>query len=611
MSVPTDSLRKPESTAARTYVHAVTNAHAHRTRLRAVLRFEDRFGDLGAWNALPVSARMAASDIVRAFVAFAAVFESVAVDAIYVVQSSSKWGAHLAEREPVAASTFRTQATSLGFCEREAGKMWSKLAQICVIAGATTEALTSAEYVAARAQFHSAVVAKVGRAPKSLNAPLFGLDALMFHRGQGPRPHPRKRWAARSVPEIGWDRAEECAPVMVATMRRYLDQIGISLRVSSVDCIETTLRQFAGHLATTSDVVCVADIDRTHIEAYKTWLAARPGYRKNTNLSKTTIGMRMGHLSAFYQRIIEWDYPDIPARAPVYSSDRPIKDKPLPRFLDDGAAAKFLTAARNLPDEFGRLAIEMLSRTGMRKGELLDLTIDSVVQIGSAYWLRIPVGKLHNDRYVPLHPQLKTMIDTWLEHRPDWQDSPLLFTDRGRPIPGTRIDKAVQSAAAAAGIGHVHPHQLRHTLATQAINRGMSLEAIAALLGHKTMEMTMVYARIADRTVADQYFSVTEKVEALYSKHEPAVLPAEDEPAAMRKLRAEAHRRMLGNGYCARPVELDCHFESICESCTFFVTTIEFLPTLTRQRDDAADKGQIGRQKVFDGLIQRLDDTGT
>jgi uncharacterized protein DUF3644/integrase-like protein len=39
--------------------------------------------------------------------------------------------------------------------------------------------------------------------------------------------------------------------------------------------------------------------------------------------------------------------------------------------------------------------------------------------------------------------------------------------------------------AAAAGIGRVTPHQLRHTLATQAINRGMSLEAIAALLGHR------------------------------------------------------------------------------------------------------------------------------
>jgi integrase/recombinase XerD len=74
----------------------------------------------------------------------------------------------------------------------------------------------------------------------------------------------------------------------------------------------------------------------------------------------------------------------------------------------------------------------------------------------------------------------------------------------------------------------------------------------------------------------------------------------------MRKLRAEVHRRMLGNGHCARPVEMDCHFESIGESCTFFVTTIEFRPTLQAQRDDARDKGQIGRQKIFDGLLERL-----
>jgi hypothetical protein len=146
---------------------------------------------------------------------------------------------------------------------------------------------------------------------------------------------------------------------------------------------------------------------------------------------------------------------------------------------------------------------------------------------------------------------------------------------------------------------------LRHTLATQAINRGMSLEALAALLGHKSLSMTLVYARIADRTVADEYFAVTEKVEALYDA--PKALPAEDEGGEMAKLRREMDRRMLGNGYCARPVELDCHFESICESCTFFITTIEFKPTLERQRDDAAGKGQLGRQRIFEGLLGRLD----
>jgi len=90
----------------------------------------------------------------------------------------------------------------------------------------------------------------------------------------------------------------------------------------------------------------------------------------------------------------------------------------------------------------------------------------------------------------------------------------------------------------------------------------MSLDAIAALLGHKTLAMTMVYARIADKTVAEEYFAVTAKVEALYDQ--PHQLPSDDEGHEMRRLRAEMHRRMLGNGYCARPVDLDCHFESIC-----------------------------------------------
>lgn len=100
--------------------------------------------------------------------------------------------------------------------------------------------------------------------------------------------------------------------------------------------------------------------------------------------------------------------------------------------------------------------------------------------------------------------------------------------------------------------------------------------------------------------------SVTEKVEALYARRRE--LPADDEGAEMRKLRAKMHRRMLGNGHCARPVEMDCHFESICESCAFFVTTLEFRPPSERQRDNAAGKGQIGRQKV--STAAGLDRTG-
>jgi site-specific recombinase XerD len=326
-------------------------------------------------------------------------------------------------------------------------------------------------------------------------------------------------------------------------------------------------------------------------------------------LSKISLAEHLGCLRTCFERLTEWAGDDVPSRILVFAGDLPLRDDPLPRFLDDAAAAKLLQTARNDPDPFVRLAVEFLARTGLRKSEFLDLTVNAVVQIGSAYWLHVPVGKLRSDRYIPLHPQLKELLDAWLAARPATLRSKYLFIERGRRIAGQRVERAVAHVAATAGIGHVTPHQLRHTLATQAINRGMSLEAIAALLGHRSMRMTMVYAKIANRTVADEYFTVSEKVEALYNQ--PKALPADAEGGEMLKLRREMHQRMLGNGYCARPIGLDCHFESICESCTFFQTTIEFLPTLERQRDDAAAKGQVGRQRIFDGLLARLQENAS
>src|SRR6202022_449409 len=209
----------------------------------------------------------------------------------------------------------------------------------------------------------------------------------------------------------------------------------------------------------------------------------------------------------------------------------PVAEEPLPRFLDDAAFTKLLQATRADPDPFVRLCVEFLARTGLRKGEFLDLTVDSVVQIGAAYWLHVPLGKLRNDRYIPLHPQLKDLLDEWLARRPAGLRSRYLFVEHGQRIGHNRVDRAVAHVSASAGIGHVTPHQLRHTLATQAINRGMSLEAIAALLGHRSMRMTMVYAKIANRTVADEYFTVSEKVEALYNQ--PKQLPADAEGSEM------------------------------------------------------------------------------
>jgi hypothetical protein len=131
----------------------------------------------------------------------------------------------------------------------------------------------------------------------------------------------------------------------------------------------------------------------------------------------------------------------------------------------------------------------------------------------------------------------------------------------------------------------------------------MRLVAIAALLGHQKLEMTLIYAKIANRVVADEYAAVTAKIDALYGQ--PPALPADYETTGMARLRREAHARMLGNGLCTRPAELDCRLESACETCAYFRTGTQFLPVLVRQRDHARGHGQADRAALFDGLIQR------
>jgi len=417
--------------------------------------------------------------------------------------------------------------------------------------------------------------------------------------------------AAAPIPEPAgsqataeWVEIETVAPQVAATMRRYLGQVATFLAPRSVEVAENSLRQLARWLTTNTDIIAVADIRRDDIEDFKVWLAARPGVA-GKRLSSNTHRQRLRMVRAFFERIIEWDWPDSPPRNPVIGGDIPPRPEPLPKFLDDRDAAKLMAAARASTDPRDRLVVELLARTGMRASELADLEADAVVRIGDSYWLRIPLGKLRTDRYVPLHPQLVELLGAWTGANIDYirRHHRLVADDRG-PLDRHLIGRIVKRVGRSCDV-RVHPHQLRHTLATQAINRGMRLEAIAALLGHQSMEMTLIYARIADRVVADEYEAISAKIDALYGQE--LELPADYETSAMAKLRREAHARMLGNGLCTRPVELDCRMESACETCNYFQTTIEFKPTLLRQRDHAREHHQPDRAALFDQILTRLD----
>ena len=211
----------------------------------------------------------------------------------------------------------------------------------------------------------------------------------------------------------GWAQLEQAIPQITGPMRRYLEQVACVLRPGSVSGADLALRSFAAFLAeASSPVSSLTQVTRRHVEAFKPWLAARPGQNK-PRLTTATIAHRLGTLRMFFVRIEEWGWDEAPPRVPMFPGDLPRQDHPLPKALDDATAAKLLRAAQADRRMLVRVTVEMLLRTGLRVSEYTGLQADAVVLIGAGPWLHVPVGKLHEDRYLPLHPQLVTLIDAY------------------------------------------------------------------------------------------------------------------------------------------------------------------------------------------------------
>ncbi|BDB42130.1 hypothetical protein IWGMT90018_25760 [Mycobacterium kiyosense] len=453
-----------------------------RSTTQAAHTCQTKIARAGGWGGLTADQQLDAVAKARSFTSWLMVTGRIIVDAELLSCSDLRPG--IPARGFCAADYhwFVENCSRIGVSNSDTAAQWNILAKIAAITGRSPCAVTDEHFDAARIAMTTAY-ARRGKpsAGRNVASVFHRLRLTLFHAGQISTLRPPTTSPPVSV--TGW---ATVATRFAESAQRYVAQVTLSLRPSTVKAIEHDLREFGTWLADTHpEVGSCADLHREHIEAFKTWLCTHPRPTTRKPLNRVSIKNALINLHCFFTRITEWGYPNPPVRPLMFPGDLPIIDKPLPRFLDDAAAAKLLRATRADPDPLSRLIVELLARTGIRRSELLALTADAVVQIGSAYWLRIPIGKLHNDRYIPLHPQLKELLDDWISHhRPTGLRTNRLLLEHNRPISSHRVTKALRHLADTAGIGNVTAHQLRHTLATQAVNRGMSLDAIAALLGH-------------------------------------------------------------------------------------------------------------------------------
>jgi Phage integrase family len=173
-------------------------------------------------------------------------------------------------------------------------------------------------------------------------------------------------------------------------------------------------------------------------------------------------------------------------------------------------------------------------------------------------------------------------------------------------------------AATEAGLKSVTPHRLRHTYATALINSGVSLQALMAMLGHVSAEMSLRYGRLFDETVRADYERALIQAKAQLGPVLPerTQLPITDITGGSNNWKdTPTIKARLAGGYCLRtPAQGACAYANICEHCPNFRTESTFLPILATQRADAAalaadaDARGWGTEAIrHRRLVERLD----
>lgn len=143
--------------------------------------------------------------------------------------------------------------------------------------------------------------------------------------------------------------------------------------------------------------------------------------------------------------------------------------------------------------------IDMLASTGMRVGELVLLNRDD---INFEERECVVFGKGSKERMVYFDARTKIHLKNYLNERAD--DNPALFVSLRTPHKRLKIGSIecrLRKVGSNLGIPKVYPHKFRRTLATMAIDKGMPIEQLQQLLGHKRIDTTLQYAMVKQSNV--------------------------------------------------------------------------------------------------------------
>lgn len=216
-------------------------------------------------------------------------------------------------------------------------------------------------------------------------------------------------------------------------------------------------------------------------------------YQKKNEISKVTVDNIRRILSSFFSWLEDEDYI---LKSPARRIHKVKATLCIKNTYTDEEIELMRDACQNDRD---LAIIDMLSSTGMRVGEMVILKRED---INFQERECVVLGKGDKQRTVYFDARTKIHLQKYLNGRND--ENPALFIslrDKKKPLGIGGVENLIRSLGKNAGISKAHPHKFRRTLATGAIDKGMPIEQVQQLLGHKRIDTTLMYAMVKQSNV--------------------------------------------------------------------------------------------------------------
>jgi integrase/recombinase XerD len=246
-----------------------------------------------------------------------------------------------------------------------------------------------------------------------------------------------------------------------------------------------------------------------------------------SGLSDATIRRRLAAVSAFYGYLIVRgdlgvEINPVPRGLPTRRHRRDGRGQPLvravrrlPRILEPEELAALLAALRTQRD---RAMVQAMVLGGLRRAEVLGLRLEDL-HLGE-WRVFVNEGKGGHQRLVPVSPSFFATVASYMDtERPCGLATDRVFVvlkepRRGRPLSAEGLDEIITAARARAGLAHGTCHELRHTCFTRLREAGMTIEALQAQAGHRSIASTQLYLHLGDGWLAEEYRRAVEVIEA-------------------------------------------------------------------------------------------------